>query len=143
MAYSTLEDLKTYMPNNHLVQLTDDENVNEIDTEVVDDAIARADNLIDSYLRGRYPVPIADSEDVPQEIKDISTKVAAYNLYRKNMQLTLPEPVKIEYKQAIDLLKMIQSGKVSPFAANEEPTVIRTNKTSSDKIYSSTKWDTY
>ena len=141
MAYCDIEDLKTYMPERHLVQLTDQDDVNEIDLEIVDDAILRADNMIDAYLRGRYPVPITGT--VPQEIKDISTKLAAYNLYRKNMQLTLPDPVKDEHKQTMSMLKDIQSGKMSPFEAAVEPTVIVTNKTADDKIYDSTLWGTY
>lgn len=141
MAYSTLEDLKTYMPERHLLQLTDQDDVGEIDEEIVDDAISRADNMIDAYLRGRYPSPITGT--VPSEIKDISTKLAAYNLYRKNMQMTLPEMVKDEYKDAMQLLKDIQSGKLSPFTSTYEPTIIVTNKTSSDKIYDSDTWGTY
>lgn len=141
MAYSTLEDLKTYMPERDLIQLTDQDNVNEIDEEIVDDAIRRADNIIDAYLRGRYPAPITGT--IPQEIKDISTKLASYNLYRKNMQLTLPEPVKAEHSDAMSMLKAIQSGKLTPFESTDEPTIIVTNKTADDKIYNATTWDTY
>lgn len=141
MAYSDLEDLKTYMPERQLIQLTDQDDVNEIDEEIVDDAILRADNMIDAYLRGRYPVPITGT--VPQEIKDISTRLTAYNLYRKNMQLTLPDPVKDEQKLAMSMLKSIQSGKMSPFEAASEPTIFVTNKVTADKIYNSTLWGTY
>ena len=141
MAYSSLEDLKTYMPERDLVQLTDQDGVNEIDAEIVDDAILRADNMIDTYLRGRYPAPITGT--VPQEIKDISTKLAAYNLYRKNMQTTLPDPVKMERSDAMSMLKDIQSGKLTPFPSTDEPSIIVSNKDADDKIYTSTVWDTY
>jgi len=141
MAYSDLEDLKTYMPERHLVQLTDQDDVNEIDEELVDDAILRADNTIDAYLRGRYPVPVTGT--VPLEIQDISTKIASYNLYRKNMQLTLPDAIKDEYKQAISMLKDIQAGRMSPFESSDEPTIIVTNKVADDKVYDSDTWSTY
>jgi len=143
MAYSTLLDLKKYMVAETIMQLTDDSNTGEIDTLVVDDAIFQADTMIDSFLRGRYPVEITVAGDIPAMISDISTKLSAYNLYRRKLQLTLPEALSKDYKYCIDMLKEIQSGKISPFPTISEPTIIITNKTAEDKQYSPTLWGTY
>ena len=99
--------------------------------------------MIDSFLRGRYPVEITVAGDIPAMISDISTKLSAYNLYRRKLQLTLPEALSKDYKYCIDMLKEIQSGKISPFPTISEPTIIITNKTAEDKQYSPTLWGTY
>jgi phage gp36-like protein len=140
--YSTISDLKKYMEPEIIRQLTDDNNTGEIDTKIVYDCINQADNLIDSFLRGRYPADM-DFADVPGLISDISTKLAAYNLYRRKMQLTLPETISKDYKFCVDMLRDIQSGKVSPFPILSEPTIILTNKKAADKQYSPTLWGTY
>jgi len=140
--YSTISDLKKYMEPEIIRQLTDDNNTGEIDTKIVYDCISQADNLIDSFLRGRYPADMEVS-DVPGLISDISTKLAAYNLYRRKMQLTLPETISKDYKFCVDMLRDIQSGKVSPFPIESEPSIILTNKTAEDKQYSPSLWRTY
>ena len=142
MAYSTLVNLKCYIPADIIRQLTDDNNVGTIITETVDDAINQADNLIDAYLRSRYPADMLDA-DVPEFISDISTKLTAYNLYRRKLQTTLPEAILNDYKTSISLLKDIQSGKITPFSAGHEPAVVVSNVTSATKEYSKTTWATY
>lgn len=142
MPYSTLEDLKKYMPEKQLIELSDDAQTGDIDEEIINDAINQADNLIDAYMRGRYPADMSDA-DVPEFIADLSTKLAAYNLFRRALALTVPDPVMADYKTSVQMLKDIQAGKVTPFAAVKEPVTLRTNKTSSSKIYKSSTWDKY
>lgn len=141
MAYSTLQDLKAYIPKNIIIQATDDNGVGEIDTEIVNEFIDRSDKKIDGFLRGRYPVPITDT--VPEMIQDISTTLTGYALYRRKLQTTLPDAISKDYDNVMKMLFKIQEGKVSPFEAVDEPTKIITNKTSSDKTYPSTVWSQY
>ncbi|MCG7851453.1 MAG: DUF1320 domain-containing protein [Methanosarcinaceae archaeon] len=143
MAYSNIDDLKKYMRADIIRQLTDDNNTGEIDELVVDDVILQADTMIDSFLRGRYPVEITVVEDVPAMICDLSTKLAAYNLYRRNLILTLPESIAKDYKFCVDMLKQIQVGTISPFPSASEPAIFVTNKVAADKQYSPEKWATY
>lgn len=140
--YSTIEDLKKYMPERTLIELTDDAQTGEVDEEIANDVIEQADSLIDTYMRGRYPADMGSSE-VPEFIQNLSTKIAAYNLFRRALSTTVPDPVSVEYKNSIQMLKDIQSGKITPFESANEPTVLRTNKTSSSKIYNSTTWGNY
>lgn len=142
MAYTTLENLKKYLPEHIIVQLTDDHNTNTIETEITDDAISQAQVLIDTYMRGRYPYEM-DDDNVPDFIQDIATKIACYNLYRRKLSLTMPDQIMQDYKDSLKMLKDIQSGKLTPWPAVKEPTVIRSNKTSSSRTYNSTVMSAY
>ncbi|MCK5450262.1 MAG: DUF1320 domain-containing protein [Candidatus Omnitrophica bacterium] len=142
MAYTTLINLKKYMPIAMIEQLSDDYNTGSLVTEIVEDMISAADKLIDGHLRGRYPDEIAEGS-VPDLIEDLSTKLAAYNLYKRKLQATLPEAISKDYKYCIQTLKDIQVGKITPFPEANEPAVVITNKTSSSRTYTSTVWDTY
>ena len=142
MAYCSLSDLKKYLPAKVIEQLTDDDGVGEIQEEVVDEAISAAQVTIDGFVRGRYPDEMADA-NVPAMITDIATKMTAYNLYARKLITTLPETISKDYSFCINTLKMIQSGKISPWPVADNPVIFKTNKDSDDKIYSSTVWDTY
>ena len=76
MSYCDLTDLKNYIPADVIKQLTDDGDTDEIDIEKVSLAISEADDLIDGYLRGRYPVPIQGTP--PSLITDVSIKLSTY-----------------------------------------------------------------
>jgi phage gp36-like protein len=134
MAYSTSTDLKNYIPESQLVQLTDDNDVDSIDVEKLNDAIRRADDFVNGHIRGRYPLPLIT---VPELIRDLSTRLAAYFLFKRSLLLTIPEPVKEDYKDIIDVLGKIQKGKINPFEAGDEPVFFETNKTNLDRIFTS------
>lgn len=140
--YCTLIDIKKYVPEHVVVQLTDDYGTNSIETEITDDAIDQAGNLIDTYMRGRYEAEMAEA-DVPAFINDMAVKISVYNLYRRKLSLTMPDAIYTDYKNCLQMLKDIQAGKLTPFPSTSEPTVIRSNKTSSSRTYSSTVWNSY
>ena len=142
MAYTNLVNLKKYMPPEIIRQLTDDSGSGQIDTDIVDEMIDSAQKFIDVFLSGRYPADMDDA-DVPEMITDICTKLTAYNLYRRKLQLTLPETISKDYAMCITILKKIQAGKLTPFPVASEPTVVVGNKTATSKDYTSTVWDTY
>ena len=57
--YCTVEDIETQLSTPILIQLSsDDEGQDEIDRNVVDEAILYSSTLIDGYLRGRYTLPL-------------------------------------------------------------------------------------
>lgn len=140
--YCSLTDLKKYMPSKVIERLSDDEGVGEIQTEVVDEAISKAQTTIDGFVRGRYPDEMADV-NVPDMINDICVKLAAYNLYARTLITTLPDTISKDYQYCIMMLKQIQSGKISPWAVADNPVIFKSNKDSDDKIYTSTVWETY
>ena len=142
MAYTTIELIRTEMTNEELVQVTDDNNTGEVDTTIVTQMINNAHNEVLGILRGRYPDDY-DADEIPLQVKNIETKIAVYNLFKRRLRNNMPDPAVSEYKQAVKDLKEIQKGSISPFEAEDEPEAIKTNKTSSDKVYDSDKWDGY
>ncbi len=110
MAYCTLEDIQGAMSDAELIQLTDD-NIPPavIEQANVDKAIARADNLIDGYLRGRYVLPLAP---VPGIMVDLAVDVAVYNIYKRRKKVKMPESIADDYKNTLKILENIQKGTI-------------------------------
>jgi len=59
MAYCVLGDILDNLDEAELIRYTDDEDEGVVNTDVVDDAIAGAGALIDSYLAARHTVPVS------------------------------------------------------------------------------------
>lgn len=108
MVYCTLADIEA--PNADLVDLTDDNNLGQVDQSVIDKAIAAAGELIDGYLRGRYTLPLAP---VPGLIKTVALDIVTYRLYTRRVRLTPPEGLTDRYKNSMKILDLIATGKIS------------------------------
>ena len=100
MAYSTIEVLLTIIPQKELCNLTNDSNLStEINTDVVQSAIEYADELINSYLRNKYKLPLMY---VPKIIEKISSDITAYRLYSRRPH-KMPEHIENNYKEEMIL----------------------------------------
>lgn len=133
MAYSTLTDLKKLIPEETLIQLTDDENLGAVSQARVDEAIIQADAEIDSYCGSRYTIPFTT---VPDIVKKISVDIAIYNLYSRRVE-EIPETRAERYKNAIRQLEGISRGLISIGESTEPPTQggPKTNKTDDDRTF--------
>jgi phage gp36-like protein len=109
MSYSTQTDIIKLLPEDTLIQLTDDEGVGVVSDERVSEAISQADAEIDSYCGSRYAVPFATTPDI---VKKISVDLAIYNLYSRKVE-EIPATRSDRYKNAIRQLEGIASGKIS------------------------------
>jgi phage gp36-like protein len=125
MAYSTVADLRNYIPESQLIQLTDDNDTGTIDQLKINDALRRAQDYIDSHLMGRYDLPLST---VPESIRDMSNKLACYFLFKRTLALTLPDQVKDDYDDVTALLRKIQIGKFNPFPITKNPIFFKSNK---------------
>lgn len=109
--YCTLADIRATVPENDLIQLTDDAMppvaVNQVN---VDRAITDAGELIDGYLRGRYALPLSP---VPGLLNTLAADVAIYRLYARRIKLTPPDGVTERYRNALKILEQIQADKIS------------------------------
>lgn len=105
MAYCTQSDILDVMDEDVLIQLTDDDDAGLVDSGIVDQAIAAADALIDSYCGTRYEVPFAT---VPELVKDFSVIIAIYKLYGRRKGA--PDDVRTRYNDAVRMLKDISKG---------------------------------
>lgn len=144
--YSTIDDLKTAMFEQTLIQLTDDElnKPSVIDPEDEDctliierinKAISAADSEIDGYCATKYSVPF---EAVPPLVNTLSVDIAIYHLHKR--KTLLPEDVVTAYDKAISRLKDISRGLLTlgldpPPAPSTAADSAATNKTVSDRVF--------
>ena len=79
---------------------------------VVEHAVTSAEEMIDGYLRGHYTLPL---KDVPTIVRELTVSIARHSLYarRPEGKDDLPPAVVRSYKNALDMLKAIQSGALS------------------------------
>lgn len=91
--------------NNELVELTDRSQLGEIDTAVLDAAIADATADIDMYLAMRYTLPLST---VPDVLTNLCCNIARYHLH----DIGAPEHVKDKYDATIKLLRRIANGEI-------------------------------
>lgn len=108
--YCTLDDIKIYLPEDQLIQLTDDSNTGEVDATIVEAVINDASELVDGYLSALYVVPMEDS---PKLIKSITTDISAYLLYSRRLATDMPESLTTRYKNALALLERIKRGEIT------------------------------
>jgi phage gp36-like protein len=137
MSYCTQSDLLKIIPEQDLVQLTDDTvPAAEINDDNVDKAISDAGELIDGYLRDRYSLPLAP---VPGLIGTLAADIAVYRLYARRAKLDVPEGVTERYKGAIKLLEQIQKGAIAlgagSVATPESDSSESVSFTSQDRIF--------
>jgi len=136
--YSTLDDIKAKLPEETLLQLTDDDGLGEIDQVKVDAAITEADSEIDGYCSTKYTVPFAV---VPAVIKKISVDLAIYHLYARRVEV-MPEVRDANRNNGVALLKDISRGMVklgevaatAPVQPQQSPVI-----TSSPRLFSRDK----
>jgi phage gp36-like protein len=140
MPYCTLIDLQQTEPASQLIQLTDDTGTGLVDSAKINAAIASADAVVDTYLRGRVTMP----STVPQIIVMLSRELAIYNLYLRRFGANIPESIDKRRKDAEGKLAQIASGviQISESQQSEQArahAVIRTN----DREFSNSRLTEY
>lgn len=147
--YCTVEDIETQLSTPILIQLSsDDEGQDEIDRNVVDEAILYSSTLIDGYLRGRYTLPLNTHFPL---LRILCIDLSIYRLYSRRMFNEMPQVIADAYKNAIASLRDIQKGVISLQAESEEtqetasfnPDEYRTNKDELDRLFGKQKLSEY
>ena len=143
--YCALSDIIDQVPEQKVIELTDDENLGEVNQARVDKAIATAGSIIDGYLRGRYTLPLAT---VPELIETISVDISVFKLYERRREMDMPESLTNCYKNAVKLLEQIQKGLISlgieaEASASGAGGSYKTNKTADDREFSKEKLKTF
>ena len=135
--YCALEDIQKQVSESTLIQLTDDNQLGHIDSTIVDEAVIYSETLIDSYLRGRYVLPLSAT---PAVIKILAVDLSIYRLYSRRFQTDTPDAISEKYKNCIKILEQIQKGIISlgveTTGTPPELGEYRANKTYDDKIFS-------
>lgn len=132
MAYTNkiyfLTKIKETALNNLL--LNDAETVQE---SYLDDAIAAADNLIDSYLRKKIStVPLSP---VPEIIKQYSYYIATYYLHDRIQYNDIPDRVRDNYDLSLNFLKDFSAGRAELEGIVEGGEETQIDYTSLDNVF--------
>ena len=108
MSYCSVNEIKTIVPEDELINLTVDnpDEDSTVDVAMFEDISKYADELINGYLRSRYTLPLSL---VPDLIKKLASDIVAYRLYLRRPQ-DIPEHIKENYKMAVRTLSEIQKG---------------------------------
>lgn len=106
MAYCTVADLVARFGETEIAQLTDLEDRELVNEETVQAAITDAGGEIDSYIGGRYALPITDA--VPDMLRAGCMDLARYRLYDDHP----PEVVKERRANFVTWLNRVAMGHV-------------------------------
>jgi phage gp36-like protein len=115
MAYCTQSDLITMIPLKELAELTADSG-DTPDSEVVNEAINRADAEIDAYLGMRHTLPLSP---LPDQVKGLSIDMALYHLYSRRS--VAPTVRRQKYEAAVAFLKLLAAGEAVLEDAGDTP----------------------
>lgn len=103
MPYITAQEIETAIGADELVALADRDGDGVADAAFVDQTLARTDEVIDSYLRSRFSVPLASA---PGMVRQCAQFIARYYLFENQA----PDRVVEDYKQALRWLSEIRRG---------------------------------
>lgn len=141
MSYCNIDDIKNIIPEDELINLTNDNPsiISVIDNNRFEAVSLIADSLIDGYLRARYPLPL---KTIPLFIKQIAQDICAYRLYTRRPN-DIPEHIVKNYEYAIKNLTEIQKGNLHLEDMSENPSSdipvkksgFRINKRTSSRIF--------
>lgn len=116
MAYCAQDDIEKLIPEQELAELTA-ESGDTPDSDVVTEAIAKADAEIDSYLGVKYTVPFSSA---PARVKSLSEDIAIYYLYARRS--VAPELRQKNYDNAISFLRDVAAGRAVLIDGSAEAT---------------------
>lgn len=105
--YATPQHLRDRYPEMDLVQLTDPEAV-EVNVDKLTDALRDAAGEINTYLQGRYPLPL---QDVPEHLVTVACDIAMYRLQVLRPQVSV-EDARARFKDALRWLEGVATGKL-------------------------------
>jgi phage gp36-like protein len=108
VAYCTLADILDKIPESEVINMTDDEGEGVVNQGRVNDAIADAQALIDSYAGKRHNVPL---DPVPRVIQRAACVIAIYNLFAR--RLGAPEEWQRRHEAQVRWLRDLADGKVT------------------------------
>lgn len=152
--YSSYNDIIQLKSRNEILDLVNDENLpyNEINLDDsnnlcrkrIDEAIAAADAEVDGYLRERYKVPLSEA---PILVKYVSRALALEILFFRRMPDNMPESILNEAKSKRKMLENVSKGIIGLGieVTDSKPAsgTYKTNKDSSDKIFTNGMLDNY
>lgn len=115
VSYATLDDLIARAGLVEIRQIADRDRDGEIDPDVISEALAHADNLVNGYVAAKYKLPFAS---VPDLVRTWAIAIARHKLHFQGP----PDYVVDDYKDALAALKDVAAGKIElPIETGEIP----------------------
>lgn len=108
MPYANAQDIIDRYGNDTLLMLTDRDGDDQVDTQVIDQAVADATAEIDTYLAAKYSLPLPTT---PSVLVRLCVDIAIYRLSSTADMVT--EEKRQRYEDATTLLRRIAKGEVS------------------------------
>lgn len=136
MAYCTSGDITKRLPETIIIELTDDENAGVVDSDVVDAAIADADEEIDAFLSLHYTLPF---DATPAIVLRMSADLAVCNLYARRDHVELPKQWADRCQATRRMLEKMAEGKLRldvPDPASSSDDGVEATSSKSDRIFS-------
>lgn len=106
--YATVEFMTKRFGQREVIALSDREQTGEADSTVLADALDEASDEIDTYLAGRYALPL---DPQPKMLAGTCCDIARYRLCGGETVMT--DEIDKRYKAAIAFLKLVASGDVT------------------------------
>ena len=116
MAYCTIDDIEKQLSSATLIQLTSDNEQEEVNRTIVEEAIIYSSALIDGYLRGRYTLPLDTRFPL---LRILAIDISIYRLYSRRVWDNIPDAIENAYNNAISTLRDIQKGIISLQSEND------------------------
>jgi len=104
--YAIQSDMQARFGEAELLRLTDLTGTGQVDEAAVTVALTDASSLIDGYLAGRYPLPLAH---VPSALVPICCDIARHRLYGEQA----PEQIGKRFEAALAFLKSVGKGELA------------------------------
>lgn len=104
MSYASQADLVASFGSLEITQVTDRNRTGTIDADAVAQALADADELINSYLGERYTLPLPE---VPRMVVSVACDIARHRLHKEGLH----EEVRKRYEDALRWLKDVAAGR--------------------------------
>jgi phage gp36-like protein len=143
MRYSDINDFHSEFSDEELVLLTDGTLPNLYNTARMEMATDKVASMIDNKLKGKFSVPFI--EPPPFLIRKIAYELIVNNLYEMNERNTaMPSTVLRRKAEALNMLEDLAMGNIQLYDDDYDgilPTTIISNKTNSEREFSSEKLD--
>jgi phage gp36-like protein len=104
MSYAAIDDLIARFGEDELTQLTDRDGSGSLDSRALETALDESASVIDSYLRGRYALPLLP---VPKLLTGICCDLTRYALYAD----AVPDALNDRQRAALSQLRDLAAGR--------------------------------
>jgi len=106
--YCSIQNIKEDMTEKVVAQLSNDENPNLVNEEIVSKYISESSQLIEGFLRSRYELPLSNEHAI---LKKVCIDIVKYELYKRRGKVF--DNIQNLYKDGIATLEKIQKGMIT------------------------------